>query len=218
VMFRTRYGQGQRSLFHVLHSFSLRCSECGYVQGMGPIAATFLNYYEPESTYATFVQLHDAYQLHAIFMPGFPGLLEQIYVQERIMRTMIPGVYAAFQKHSIGTTSYATKWYITLFSNTMPFQTQLRLWDVFLLDGPDVFVMVATAIVWVFRANILAVSATFESVLSLLSSSFTPEDEDLLLKWIDHALSDKKLRQNMASWREEWHGLVARGEDRDALL
>lgn len=49
VLFHTRYGQGQRSLFHVLHAFGLHCDGIGgYCQGMGPIAATFLCYFEPE--------------------------------------------------------------------------------------------------------------------------------------------------------------------------
>lgn len=95
-MFRTRYGLGQRSLFHVLHAFSLLCPDCGYVQGMGPIAATLLCYFEPEKVYAVLVQLHDAYAMHTIFSPGFPGLLESIYVQERVMERMIPDVYASF--------------------------------------------------------------------------------------------------------------------------
>jgi len=141
----------QRSLFHVLHSFSLRCEECGYVQGMGPIAATLLCYFDPERTYAAIVRLHDAYSMHDIFSPGFPGLLEAIYVQERLTEQMMPEVYSAFKKHMISTTSYATKWYITLFANSVPFQTQLRLWDAFLLEGPDLFVAVAVAIVWVYR-------------------------------------------------------------------
>lgn len=45
----------------------------------------------------------------------------------------------------ISTTSYATKWYITLFANSVPFQTQLRLWDAFLLEGRDVFILTAVA-------------------------------------------------------------------------
>lgn len=143
----------QRSLFHVLHSFSLRCSECGYVQGMGPIAATLLCYFEPERVYASLVRLHDAYAMHSIFSPGFPGLLEAIYVQERITEQTMPDVYSAFKDHMVSTTSYATKWYITLFANSVPFQTQLRLWDIFLLEGQDVFVAVAVAIVWVYRGN-----------------------------------------------------------------
>ena len=53
----------------------------------------------------------------------------------------------------ISTTSYATKWYITLFANSVPFQTQLRLWDAFLLEGRDVFILIAVSIVWVLKGK-----------------------------------------------------------------
>ncbi|KAJ7070673.1 rab-GTPase-TBC domain-containing protein [Mycena amicta] len=218
IFYRTRYGAGQRSLFHVLHCFSLRCSDCGYVQGMGPIAATLLCYLDPEKAYASLVRLHDAYSMHSIFSPGFPGLLEAIYVQERITEQMMPDVYKAFQKHTISTTSYATKWYITLFSNSVPFQTQLRLWDAFLLEGPDLFVAVATAIVWVYRDHITSAAANFETILSLLSSFFVPENEDALLLWIERALGDRKLRANMVQWRADWKALVDAGKDSTVLL
>lgn len=218
IMFRTRYGQGQRSLFHVLHSFSLRCPTCGYVQGMGPIAATLLCYFEPERVYSSLVRLHDAYSLHTIFSPGFPGLLESIYVQERVTEIMMPDVYKAFKRNTISTTSYATKWYITLFSNSVPFQTQLRMWDVFLLEGQDVFVAVAVAIVWVYRDHITSTSANFETVLSLLSSFFVPQDEDALMKWIEQALGNQTLRSNMKNWRSEWQTLVKDGKEGSALL
>jgi hypothetical protein len=55
TQFVTRYGAGQRSLFHVLHCFSMRCEECEYVQGMGPIAATLLCYFEPEVSPSSFL-------------------------------------------------------------------------------------------------------------------------------------------------------------------
>ena len=57
------------------------------------------------------------------------------------------------KQHMISTTSYATKWYITLFSNSVPFQTSLRLWDAFLLEGQDLFVIVAIAIIWAYRGT-----------------------------------------------------------------
>jgi len=218
VLFRTRYGLGQRSLFHVLHSFSLRCSQCGYCQGMGPIAAMLLCYFEPERAYASLVHLHDAYHLHDIFSPGFPGLLESIYVQERIIEEMMPAVYMAFKKYTVSTTSYATKWYITLFANSIPFQTHLRLWDAFLLEGPDLFVIVAVSIIWTYRDHITADSANFETVLSLLSSFFVPEDEDAYVNWIAKVAENKKIRSEMQSWRAEWRELVASGKDGEALL
>lgn len=218
VMFRTRYGQGQRSLFRVLHSFSLRCNECGYCQGMGPIAATLLCYMDPKRVYPTLVSLHDSYMMHSIFKPGFPGLLEAIYIQERITEQMMPGVYEAFKQQMISTTSYATKWYITLFANSVPFHTQLRLWDAFFLDGPDLFIVVAVAIVWVHKDCITSKSATFETILSLLSSYFVPEDDDILLEWVEKVMSDKKTRASIQQWRTDWRQLVATGKDGTALL
>jgi hypothetical protein len=53
----------------------------------------------------------------------------------------------------ISSTSYATKWYITLFANTFPFQTQLRMWDAFFLEGRDVIVITAVAIIWVLKGK-----------------------------------------------------------------
>ncbi|KAF8499209.1 RabGAP/TBC [Russula emetica] len=202
VLFRTRYGLG----------------ECGYCQGMGPIASMLLCYLAPERAYASLVHLHDAYHMHDIFSPGFPGLLESIYVQERITEEMMPKVYAAFKRHIVSTTSYATKWYITLFANSIPYQTHLRLWDVFLLEGPDLFVIVAVSIIWVHRDRITAESANFETVLSLLSSFFVPENEDVYLNWIGKVAENKKMRSKMQSWRTEWKGLVASGRDGEALL
>ncbi|KAG8688107.1 hypothetical protein FRC08_011617 [Ceratobasidium sp. 394] len=218
VMFHTRYGQGQRSLFHVLHAFSLLCPSCGYVQGMGPIAATLLNYFEPERTYAILVRLHDEYEMHTIFQPGFPGLLESIYVQERLVERIMPGVYQSLSKHMISSTSFVTKWYITLFANTVPFQTQLRLWDAFLLEGRDVLVIAAVAILWVLKDQLSAEQANFETILSLLSSTFVLEDEDGFLRWMERVLTDRRVRDEMDGWRADWGRLVADGKSGNALL
>jgi hypothetical protein len=151
------------------------------------------------------------------------------------MESSMPAVYAAFKRHMISTTSYATKWYITLFANSVPFQTQLRLWDAFLLEGYDVFIAVAVAIVWVYRGlflksslvrfdliafldHITSESANFETALSLLSSFFVPEDEDAFMSWISNMLGDKKVRGNIARWRRDWQALVAAGKEGAALL
>jgi hypothetical protein len=68
------------------------------------------------------------------------------------------------------------------------------------------------------KDRITSESANFETVLSLLSSFFVPEDEDVYLNWIAKVTENKKLRTKMQSWREEWKGLVASGRDGEALL
>lgn len=42
------------------------------------------------------MRLHDVYNMHGIFIHGFPGLLENFYVQERLIEHIMPDVYAAF--------------------------------------------------------------------------------------------------------------------------
>lgn len=42
------------------------------------------------------VRLHDEYEMHSIFQPGFPGMLEGIYVQERLIERFMPDVYQSF--------------------------------------------------------------------------------------------------------------------------
>lgn len=57
IMFRRRYRGGQRLLFRVLHALSLQFPETGYVQGMAPLAATLLSYYEEEACFVMLVRL-----------------------------------------------------------------------------------------------------------------------------------------------------------------
>lgn len=49
------------------------------------------------------IRIHDSYDMHSIFQPGFPGLLESIYVQEKMTEKLMPDVYASFVRNSCTT-------------------------------------------------------------------------------------------------------------------
>lgn len=63
-----------------------------------------------------------------------------------------------------------------------------------------------------------AKTATFESILSLLSSYFVAEDEDVLLRWTQKTLDQPGFRERLNAWRRDWHKLVAEGTSDRALL
>lgn len=63
-----------------------------------------------------------------------------------------------------------------------------------------------------------AETATFESILSLLSSYFVAEDEDVLMRWISKTLNLPGMRARISSWREEWAHLKTQGKSDAALL
>lgn len=111
----------------------------------------------------------------------------------------------------ISSSAYATKWYITLFSTTLPFSSQLRLWDAFLLIGPDLLPIVAVSIIFSFRSRLLSPPASFETVLSLLSCYFVPEDEEVWIGWVRKVVERKEVREKMRGWRREWKGFVEDG-------
>lgn len=118
----------------------------------------------------------------------------------------------------ISSSSYATKWYITLFANTVPFQVQLRLWDAFFLEGLDAFVLASVGIIWACRAQLGSPKAEFETILSALSSFFIVEDEDKYLRWVRKMLAQEGMRDRLRRWRTEWGELVRRKEDGKVLL
>ncbi|KLT38608.1 RabGAP/TBC [Cutaneotrichosporon oleaginosum] len=218
ALFRTRFGHGQRALFHVLHAFSQSCGTCGYCQGMGSVAATLLCYFEPERTYSLMVRLHDLYDMHGMFAPGFPGLLETFYVQERLMESILPDVYMSFKRNMISSSAWGAKIYITLFVNVVPFNVQLRLWDAMFLDGIDVMIIAVIALLWAYRRELAHPSADFESILSLLSSYYVPEDDDAMLEWMRRLLWQPGVRDLITHWRREWRRKVEQGVAMEALL
>lgn len=148
--FYTRYGRGQVQLFQVLHAMSLHCPDtCGYCQGMGPLAATMLlQLLSPGAAYTALTGLHDHYFLHAIWQPGFPGLHRLFFIQQKLVQAYLPSLALALEEADITPSSYATRWYITLFQGTVPYATQLRIWDAFLLLGPDVLLITGLALLW----------------------------------------------------------------------
>src|SRR5690606_22310897 len=57
IMFRRRYQGGQRLLFRVLHALSIYFPATGYVQGMAPLGATLLCYFDEEKCFAMLVRM-----------------------------------------------------------------------------------------------------------------------------------------------------------------
>ena len=60
-------------------------------------------------------------------------------------------------------------------------------------------------------AQFTSTTASFESVLSILSSYFFVESDDALLRWIRKTLRMKDVRAKMRLWRAEWQGFVRDG-------
>ncbi|KAG7150161.1 TBC domain-containing protein like [Verticillium longisporum] len=203
-MFRRRYRGGQRLLFRVLHALSLYFPDVGYVQGMASLAATLLCYFDEEKCFVMLVRMWQLRGLEALYQPGFEGLMGAL----REFETQWLGGKDVARKLTdlcIDPTAYGTRWYLTLFNLSIPFQAQLRVWDVFLLLGeaaPEqrpmtaksagppsaalpvmgIDIVHATSAALISALGEVLLDSDFENAMKALTSWIPIKDEDLLMK------------------------------------
>ncbi|KAF2272174.1 RabGAP/TBC [Westerdykella ornata] len=207
IMFRRRYRGGQRLLFRVLHAMSLYLPETGYVQGMAPLAATLLCYYEEDKAFVMLVRLWMHRGLEKLYEKGFTGLMEALQdFEQNWMRGR--DVAKKLTELDVSPTAYGTRWYLTLFNYSLPFPAQLRVWDVFMLLGDishasspsnfsgDLDVLHATSAALIDATKEILLDSDFENAMKVLTSWIPIKDEDLLMKVAKAEYKMRKKRRN----------------------
>ncbi|KAI1817150.1 rab-GTPase-TBC domain-containing protein [Poronia punctata] len=218
IMFRRRYRGGQRLLFRVLHALSLHFPETGYVQGMAPLAATLLSYYDEEQCFIMLVRLWQFRGLNRIYQAGFVELMDALRDFETQWLTG-KDVSDKLKELCIDPTAYATRWYLTLFNLSIPFSVQLRIWDVFMLLGsspPDrtengsqtgkdaenpsskgLEILHATSLAIIDTLHATLIDSDFENAMKSLTSWIPIKDEQrfmevVQIEWKRHQSKQRK--------------------------
>ncbi|MEW5316343.1 MAG: hypothetical protein WDW38_007722 [Sanguina aurantia] len=151
LLFMHRQGQGQTALYHVLRAYSTYNQSVGYVQGMGFICAVLLTYMTEEEAFWTLVAVMSGHRhaaLEGMYLPGLPLLKCCLFQFQELLSEKLPKLAS----HMLGLdpavepVHYATHWFNTIFSYTLPFPHLLRVWDVFMLEGIKVLFRVGLAI------------------------------------------------------------------------
>jgi hypothetical protein len=166
ILFKIRYSQAQISLFKILVAYSNLDVEVGYCQGMSTIAAFLLLYFDESAAFDAFVRLMARDELRLMYRTGFPLLFEYFWIQERLMKKFLPSLWVHLSKHSITTSIYATKWYLTLFLS-FPTRLAARIWDLFLFYGMDILPLTAVALLKMHEKRICGMG--FEETMQFLS-------------------------------------------------
>ncbi|OLL23984.1 TBC domain-containing protein [Neolecta irregularis DAH-3] len=199
VLFRHRYSGGQRLLFQVLHSISLMFPHIGYVQGMASLVATLLCYYNEESAFIMLVRMFQERHLDRLYEPGFTSLKSIFEDFNSKLSTRKLG--KILNSLGIHPSIYLTTWYLTLFNYSVPFHTQLRMWDIFmLLDDPDSLLQ-ATSLALLHSLKHQLVNADFERAMDLLSKRVLIENDDVLMRRVKielNAIESESIRRKFA--------------------
>ena len=182
LFFKDKYGEGQRKLFHVLSNYSKYNEEVGYVQGMGFLAALFLTYMDEESSFFMLHILLTKYDLEGLFLPGFPDLNKRFFVLLNLEKEFLPNVYEILKKNDLMPSTYASEWFMCLFSRNLDFHIMMRIFDCFMLEGFKVIYRFSLAFLKIKENEFIKSGNSLEYVMNTMNSCFKDVNIDLLFK------------------------------------
>lgn len=76
-------------------------------------------------------------------------------VLKELVQEIMPRLSLHFQEMHVDLTAVTFSWFLTLFTDCLPVETLLRVWDVFFVEGMMVVFKIAVAILWMNEKEIL---------------------------------------------------------------
>ncbi|XP_051506136.1 uncharacterized protein LOC127413223 isoform X2 [Myxocyprinus asiaticus] len=129
-MFQSKDGHGQKDLLHVLKAYTQYRPEEGYCQAQGPVAAVLLMNMPAEEAFWCLVQISELY-LPGYYSPLLEGVLFDAAVLSSVLKKLCPAAHKHLQNQGVEPLMFATDWLMCLYSRHLPFNTLLRVWDLF---------------------------------------------------------------------------------------
>eukprot|EP00455_Lapot_gusevi_P018287 TRINITY_DN19951_c0_g1_i2.p1 TRINITY_DN19951_c0_g1~~TRINITY_DN19951_c0_g1_i2.p1 ORF type:complete len:323 (-),score=27.87 TRINITY_DN19951_c0_g1_i2:51-1019(-) len=146
---------GQQNLIHVLTAYAVLDPEIGYASGMSFIASILLMYMPEEDAFWAFRHILQAKGMRAMFAAGRPLLSQNLFQLKYLIHRFLPRIAEHLEAQQISAEHFAARWFCALFTTDVSFETTLRVWDLFLLQGPDIMFSVALAILKIRKDEIL---------------------------------------------------------------
>ncbi|ODN02708.1 Ecotropic viral integration site 5 protein [Orchesella cincta] len=154
--FKEKDGLGQESLFNVMKAYSLHDREVGYCQGSAFIVGLLLMQMPEEEAFAVLVKLMQDYRLREMFKPSMAELGLCMYQLEMCVQEQYPELHVHFTSQGFHTSMYASSWFLTIFTTSLPLAVASRIMDVFLMDGIEVVFRIALAILSMAKHELLS--------------------------------------------------------------
>ncbi|XP_029964771.1 titin homolog [Salarias fasciatus] len=210
-MFLSKDGHGQQGLFRVLKAYTQYQPQEGYCQAQGPVAAVLLMNMPAEEAFWCLVQISEQY-LPGYYNPLLEGVLFDAALLTWALKKMCPAVHKHLQHHGVEPLMFATDWLMCLFTRHLPFNTLLRVWDLFFCYGVRVLLQVAVVLVRRAlgrpdqRKKCQGQVETLE-ILRGIRDQIQDEDDAFIAEVCSVPLSakdlDKRMEKELQKWRND---------------
>ena len=149
---------------------------------MGFIVAVFLSYMDEESSFFMLDSLMKKYGLEGFYKPNFPDLKKTFYILLNLMKKFLPKIYELFKKEGMMPSMYASEWFICVFSRNLEFNTLVRIFDVFLLEGYKVIYRFALAFLKLKEEKFLVGKDGLASIMKTMNECTEDVDVEKVFK------------------------------------
>ncbi|KAJ2100868.1 hypothetical protein GGI09_002058 [Coemansia sp. S100] len=168
AMFSDAEGVGQRQLRRILRAYAQYNNSVGYCQGMGRLVGLFLIVGLSEEQAFWVLAATIANYIPQYYVPDLCGLRVHTAVFEALLAERSPRLHAHLADEGCDALMYATPWFMTVFTLSLPWPAALRVWDWFMFRGTKVLFRVALAITDLAAAYLLEACPSITELLGFL--------------------------------------------------
>ena len=153
-------GDGQEDLLRVLKAYAQYNPKIGYCQGMGRVAGMLLMHMDAESSFWVLVALTMTPNdwLYGLYADYLQHLRVDALVFARLVRAHLPKIANHLEANDVDPLMFITPWFLTMFTQALPWPTVLRVWDLFMCAGRKILFRVALGLMDLIRSNLFAVT------------------------------------------------------------
>ncbi|XP_012942942.2 TBC1 domain family member 2B [Aplysia californica] len=181
VKFSTPGSKGIMDLQDVLLAFCLHNPAVGYCQGMNFLVAMALLFMDAQDAFWTLVAVTERYHSPSYFDHNLLGAQADQSVLHDLMAEKLPVLTTHLDAIDIEISTVTLNWFLALFFDAVPFQTLLRIWDVFLLEGPKVLFRFSLAVLHLHSKEIVQKADTISVMRHLKACARISYDADGLV-------------------------------------
>ncbi|KAH7106643.1 TBC-domain-containing protein [Auriculariales sp. MPI-PUGE-AT-0066] len=140
-------GVGVAKLRRVLQAYALINPHVGYCQGMNLVASTLLLVFaDEEEAFWALACIIERVLPQEFYSPSLRTSRVFPLVLADYVRELMPRLHAHVEKLDVDISAICFGWFLSLFTDCLPVETLFRVWDVFMVDGQNVLMRVAVAI------------------------------------------------------------------------
>ncbi|XP_067677060.1 TBC1 domain family member 2B-like [Haliotis asinina] len=159
--FETLESDGIKKLRRILLAFSAQNMVIGYCQGLNRLAAIALLFLSEEEAFWCLVTIVE----HLMPPDYFTTTLAAAQADQRVLKDLVqdklPKLYSHFETHDVDLSLFTFNWFLTVFVDSVPTETFLRVWDSFLYEGSKVLFRFAIAFLKYAEEGVLTQNTSF---------------------------------------------------------